>query len=170
MNQTFLPLRYEYTIHTQIKTHTLQVLESALKCERQKRLSGLLPLAFEGCQTSDFHLVNQQKRPTKAENTSSVLGLEWEGKREEKRKRDRQNYGVFSCPSPLWCPQWKWHLLHSPFHHLCRAHHSGSAEVKMEKRTLSKASGAIKRVSATATCRTGAAPWCSSALMREDDE
>ncbi len=93
----FLPLRYEYTIHTQIKPHTLQVLESALK-----RLSGLLPLAFEGCQTSDFHLVNQQTRPTKAENTSSVLGLEWKGKREGKWKRDRQAelLGLFK-PEPF---------------------------------------------------------------------
>jgi len=63
----------EYTIHTQMKTHTLEVLESTLKCQRQKRLSGLLPSAFEGCQTSDFHLVNQQTRPTKAGNTSSIL-------------------------------------------------------------------------------------------------
>lgn len=65
----------EYTIHTQIKTHTLGVLESTLKSQRQKRLSGLLPPAFEGCQTSDFHLVNQQTRPTKAENTSSIMDV-----------------------------------------------------------------------------------------------
>lgn len=151
MNQTFLPLRHENTIHTQIKTHTLQVLESALKCQRQKRLSVLLPPVFEGCQTSDFHLVNQQRRPTKAENTSRVLAVGWEGKT---KGTDRKNYGVFSCPSALCCPQWKWHLLYSLFHHLYCAHHSGFTEVKM-------GSGAIKRASAMDTCRTGMAPWCS---------
>lgn len=78
----------EYTIHTQIKTHTLGVLESTLKSQRQKRLSGLLPPAFEGCQTSDFHLVNQQTRPTKAENTSSIMDVGWEGKREGKWMRE----------------------------------------------------------------------------------
>lgn len=111
------------------------------------------------------------KPADKANKGREHLSWVWDERGKEKENEwERQNYGVFSCLSPLWCPQWKWHLLHSPFHHLCGAHHSGSAEVKMEKRTLSKGLGAIKRAGVTTTCRTGAAPWCSSALMREDDE